>query len=283
MNSLGTVLVSVLTELQIPYKILDREEVVFALDLGRKKPHYIVNTIMGVNSEFGTKICQDKWYTYQVLKNVVAMPVTYGYLDPAGRYGDIAEFGSIPEIVADIKEKFTAPLIIKANQGSFGYHVFLCTKASDIESFVKTIFDQDNSHYDHVCLAQQHIAIEQEWRVIVYKGEIQFLYEKNTSNAIFHGNLSPLHWEKASADLVTDGELRERIQQFIAPIFETIDLTYTGLDVVKDTAGKFWLIEMNSKPGFSLFIEDNPQAEPVKKLYRTILSDLKNNYNLETR
>ena len=53
----------------------------------------------------------------------------------------------------------------------------------------------DGMHYDYIFLAQEYISIAQEYRVLVYDNELQFVYLKDNSEADFTGNISPLHFE----------------------------------------------------------------------------------------
>ena len=63
--------------------------------------------------------------------------------------------------------------------------------------------------------------------------------------AVFKDNLSPLHWEGAKAKIVTSHDEIEKLKSFCAPIFDKLMIPFCGLDVVKNKAGEYWLIEAN--------------------------------------
>lgn len=272
MTTSGTVLSEVLQELDIQYSYIDTDEVVFAIELG-DKTHFIINNILGLNSESDVKICSDKAYTFDVLRDVVSMPHTKKYLDPDGPYARYAEFEHLDAILADTAENFVFPFIVKKNSGSLGSQVFWCEDAAAVAKAAHSIFNRNSHSYDHVLLAQQGISIATEWRVLMLYGQLEFMYQKDVSQATFSGNLSPLHWDEGRAVLDTDVTTQQEIQQFLNPIFSKWQLPYGGFDVVRDTAGKLWLIEVNSHPAFSIFLRDN-EATPLKNMYKKILKEL---------
>lgn len=273
MTTTGTVLKDVLSELDIPYELVDEDRVVFALQTQAGKPHFIINNILGINSESDVKLCADKAYTHDILSDVVRMPKTKKYLDPEGPYSAYAQFSSLEAIYDNISSEFELPCVVKKNSGSLGSHVFWCEDAEAVRTAGASIFNKQSRGYDHVLLAQEGIAIKEEWRVVVLHGRIQFMYQKDTVGATFSGNLSPLHWEDSKAVLVSDALLSSEIQAFLDPIFAVWQLPYGGFDVVRDKNGMLWLLEINSHPAFSIFLRDN-DAEPLKKVYRKVLREL---------
>ena len=273
MTTSGKVLAAVATELGISHTCVDPDKVVFALQTP-SGVRYCINNSLGLNSEVDEKLCADKAYTYDVLHGVVSMPPTKKYLDPDGPYPEYAQFASVEEIVSDIVEQFEVPhnpVVLKKNSGSLGIEVYWCATRQQVMDAVSSVFSKSSINYDHVLLAQQAIWIATEWRGIVLEGQVQFLYRKDTSAAHFTGNLSPLHWEHSTAVLDEDPALLQRIQAFIDPCFAVWQLPYGGYDIVEDTTGKLWLIEINSHPAFSIFLRDNDPA-PLKKLYTKILT-----------
>ena len=205
------------------------------------------------------------------------MPSTKSYLDPAGRYQEYKKFASREEIILDIKNNFELPVIVKKNTGSMGSGVYKCERWSEVELAVAAIFRRDSSSYDYICVVQTALSIQREWRVLMYNGKLQFMYEKDISNATFTGNLSPLHWKDSTARLVVERTLEQKAQDFLEPVFAKWQLPYGGFDVVEDTMGKYWLIEINSHPAFAVFLRDN-EAEPLKEMYKRVIADLQKKY-----
>ena len=202
-------------------------------------------------------VCNDKEYTYSILKDKIKYPRYKRYLEPKGakEYGFEKEILSNEEIVDDILENFKFPIIVKMNRGSKGKNVFKCDSRAEIENAVDTIFN-DNILQDNLLLAQEYINIKHEYRVITYKGKIELMYEKDFLDATFNGNLSPLHWDGGKAVLIEDEGLKNSIQEFITPIFPIIPITFAGLDIVEDTNGKYWFIEINNYPMLKILLRD---------------------------
>jgi glutathione synthase/RimK-type ligase-like ATP-grasp enzyme len=163
------------------------------------------------------------------------------------------------------------PVVIKPHSRSKGQNVTLCTEGRHIFDAVEKIFDHHSEYYDYVALAEEYIAPDREFRVVIFNREIVLMYEKDVREATFVGNLSPLHWQGAKAVVVTDKEIIGKMSDFIAPIFNELDINYAGLDVILGRDGKFYLIEVNTLIGFSHFVKDNGDA-PIIDLYENILA-----------
>ena len=263
-------------ELSLPYDVLHASGNFVRVTLS-SKPRYFVNWSTPFNDQGITRICLDKEFSYALLRDVIAMPKTLGFLSPSVQeaYKSYVHFDSIANIQDEISREFSLPIVVKRNRGSHGSKVFRCSSHEEVGGALGSIFDENDREYDYVALAQECIAIEKEFRVVVYDGRIQLAYEKSLEGAAFTGNLSPLHHENAKALAMTDQEVLAEIQTFIDPLFSVFPLQYGGLDIVRDRAGKWRLLECNSSPSFTRFIRDNGPAEVVK-MFRRILGSIQN-------
>lgn len=259
-------------ELRINFSYVTKNKNVLAIHLP-DKDHYIINSNLGLISNTQADLCKDKAYQYQLLSDVINMSTTLDYLDPHSKYTKFAKFKSHQEISNDIEKNFSFPIIVKKNTGTEGENVYLCNNKAEITKAVEIIFNKQNYLYDHVLLAQRHIKIKNEYRTIFYKYKLELLYKKDIKQAIFTGNLSPLHYQGSKAVEINARDFQEKISKFIIPIFTKLDLTYGGFDVAEDDSGKLWLIEINSVPGYAHYLEDN-KAGKVLGLFKKILSDL---------
>ncbi|MFB2836279.1 ATP-grasp domain-containing protein [Floridanema evergladense] len=241
------------------------------------KDYYFCNSRTPLIDEAVSKILQDKEYTYYLLKEKIKIPQTIGFLSPHcnEQYKSYLKCSSITEMMTEIKTNFALPVIVKRNSGSRGHNVFLCHTDEEIETALKVIFDLKTKGYDDIALAQQYILSKSEYRAIYLYKELVLLYEKNVKKAKFIGNLSPLHWQGAEAKYINDLEILAEIDNFVRPIFTTIDLDYGGLDIVIDSNNNYWLIEINSHPSYSIFIRDNGD-EQVIKIFEKMLIKLAN-------
>ncbi len=240
-----------------------------------KRPYFSVNNSCPLNSASDVNLTKDKDFTYKTLNGVINMPKTYSYLDPntPDQFKKYLKFNSYDEILKDITSKFKFPVIIKMNQGSRGINIFKCSTQEEVNKSIRTILNHNSQYYDYVALAQEFIDIEEEYRVIVLDGKIEFAYIKNNKIAKFVGNLSPLHFEGANSILIQDSEKIAKLQKFIDPIFSKLAIRYSGLDVVLSKNNELFLLELNSKPGFEYFARDNG-TELIVQLYEKVLKKL---------
>lgn len=276
MSKITSIIKRACDDLDIPNEYLGKDKQIFLIAHFGDYKHYFFNRISGLNNESISCMFDDKFYIQLLLEDVVNMPRTYSYIDSCAPqlYRSYKTQNTNSKIVNSILENHTFPVILKPNKGSFGHNIFLCKNKRDIKRAIRNIYNQKSRHYDHVLLSQDILNIKEEYRVIVYKNKLQFMYKKDISDAKFIGNLSPLHWENSKTVLIKDEKLLSEIKDFIKPISIKVDVQYAGLDVVRDEKGNLWLLEINSKPGFLKYLEHNSDDE-IYKLYIKLLTDLK--------
>lgn len=236
--------------------------------------HVFLNWGTPFNSQSVAQLCQDKDYFYSYFKNIVKSPKTISFLNPYcdEKYERYLDHKTIFEVILTVEVSIAYPVIVKKNRGSWGSNVFLVNNRCELEKSLLAVFNPNSATFDYVCLVQEKINISTEYRVIYFDGEYQFAYKKNTENASFSGNISPLHWEGATVSLVDENE-EITLKNFCAPMFSNGLIPYCGLDVALDTGGNLWVIEANSSPGFDYFIRDQGDSMVVK-LYESMLSNL---------
>jgi glutathione synthase/RimK-type ligase-like ATP-grasp enzyme len=271
--------------LELPYEFLDKNKVVLKVSFLDKSHLFIANNL-GLNNEVVEKICRDKSYTYQLLKDIVSIPETDTYIDPKAPeiYRGFSKFRTQCAVVSDILNKDLESIILKPNSKSMGVNVFDCNTEVSVKKAVASIWDKKSYYYDHILLAQEKITIQKEYRVVVFNGKVELVYQKDNqlvfTNSIpkYIGNVSPLHYEGAKAVLLSvknkkDKKIISDLQSFLSPIFKNIDLKYAGIDVVLDSNNKYQLLELNSKPGYSFFVRDNGSDEVIsffEKVLKTL-------------
>ncbi len=242
------------------------------------KEYFFTNTRTPFNNESVASVCLNKVYSYMLLKDELAMPKTKSYIDPlaAESLQKYVTHTSVREIVADIVSSFTFPVVLKMNAGSQGRHVYKADTARKLTSSIKAIFNQRQRNYDFSVLVQPYIEIVHEYRVLVLDGEIVLLYEKVVTEK--NDNLSPLHNESGKAVIIEDATVYEKIRSIIADSPRLQAMRWLGLDIAQDATGDWWIIELNSHPGFSYFIRDNG-IESLVPVYTAMLQKLQNESN----
>ena len=235
--------------------------------------YVFINWTTPLNPQSISHLCLDKVFFYHFFQDSINMPKTAGYLYPFcdQKYLQYLKEKSYQEIVNSIENQFQYPLIVKNNRGSLGHFVFQVNDRQTLFSAIESIFNRNSKTFDYVALAQDYIDIKTEYRAVYLNGALIFAYEKNIENAIYDGNLSPLHWQGAKAILVHDKALLNQIARFCSSLFQKMMIPFCGLDVAIDKQGVWWLIEANSAPGFQHIINDGCQKEVIDLYKKMIL------------
>jgi glutathione synthase/RimK-type ligase-like ATP-grasp enzyme len=239
------------------------------------RSYVFVNWTTPFNSHSVMKLCQDKDYFYSFYHDVVHMPKTLSFLNPYtdDKYARYLDSTTIFSTIEQIEAEFSYPLIVKKNRGSWGSNVFKVENRRALEKGLLDIFNMSSSRFDYIGLAQEFIDVEVEYRVIFLNGNYQFAYEKIGGEGENLDNLSPLHTEGSKAQYMTDEATIQAIQDFCAPVFDKLMIQFCGIDIAQDKAGKLWLIEANSSPGFDHIIRHEGD-ELVVQLYEKMLKQL---------
>lgn len=271
-------LVKACENLGITYKKLDQLGNLLSLNINNED-QYFTNVRVPINNEPVASICVNKAYTYWVLNEEVPMPKTKSYLDPDSKDEDIqknAEFKKQKLIIADILKNFELPVVVKMNSGCQGKHVYKCNTKRKIAHAVKSVFNKKQKDYDSSVLAQSFLEIKNEYRAILLDGEVVLLYEKVSNQKT--QNLSPLHNDDGRAELVQDLEIKNKISEIVSRSSKIKEFGWIGLDIARDSKGEWWVLELNTRPGFSYFIRDNGDTEIVR-VYEKLLTRIKNGKN----
>ena len=191
------------------------------------------------NNQSIVRLCCDKEFFYNYYQDVITMPQKKGFLDPncGPDYSEYLRFKTMNAIIQEGKHLFSYPLIVKMNQGSQGKCVFKVCDDKQFEHALKEVYKND-----YIALVQEYVDIKSEYRIVYLNKRLMFAYKKNNENAIFTGNISPLHFDGAYAEIVEDKELLNAFDKFIQPMLLKKDIPYCGLDVALDKEDKMWLI-----------------------------------------
>jgi len=238
------------------------------------KEYFFTNTRTPFNNESVASVCLNKIYSYMLLKDELPMPHTKSYIDPHAveALQKYVTHATVDDIVADITKSFAFPVVLKMNAGSQGRHVYKVETSRKLTRSIKAIFNPRQQNYDFSVLVQPYIEIVHEYRVLVLDGDIVLLYEKVVTEK--NDNLSPLHNGSGKAVRIDDSAIYEKIRSIIAGSPRLGQMRWLGLDIAEDASGEWWIIELNSHPGFSYFIRDNG-TEPLVPIYATMLEKLK--------
>jgi glutathione synthase/RimK-type ligase-like ATP-grasp enzyme len=222
-------------------------------------PYLFANWATPLNTHASARLCEDKDFCYRALHKKMPMPHTRAFLDPNvdPKYAGYLRHHNHSAIARAMEAEFDFPFIVKRNRGSHGSNVFVVADHAALLERIEVIFDPSSKHYDYVCLAQNFVHIDIEYRGIFLHDRLVFAYEKQAPAHVFpNENLSPLHRSGGRAILVRDSTTIEAINETVGPNLSGYGIRYAGVDVVRDNNGLYWVIELNASPGFDQFVAD---------------------------
>lgn len=261
------------TNLSIPYDVLDDFGNWICIHLDRE--YHFVNSRTPFNTDATSVLCEDKSFLYRYVSTEIQMPETISYMTPysKSRYREYCQFDSVKRIAMDIEQKLGFPAIIKMNRGLRGHNVFRVRNIREAKRALTIIFNPKKRYFDYVAIAQKEIFIHKEYRAILFRGECLLLYEKRCGEK--RTSLSPLHNEGAQAVHIPETDsMYAKVTQFLHQSSKVQEFEFVGADVVVDHEGTFWLLELNTYPGFTKFTADNGD-EYLVQMYEKILDKMR--------
>ncbi len=236
--------------LSVPYRFIDQNKAVLAIDI-KGNTRIVLSTRLGLLTEAEWWILRDKYYTNLLFAHSGLFPQTMSFADPDAtkHFAHFAKEKSIGEIVDRIESAFSFPVVVKRNRGTQGYNVFICQTRVEIASALEQIYSKQQIEYDHIALAQEYIEPANEYRLIVFNSQLEFAYQKPHHLEKFGG--------KKEADLIVDASLLARFETLVQKLTDCYPLSYGGIDVVEDSTGKLFVLEINGSPSYSQFIKKN--------------------------
>jgi glutathione synthase/RimK-type ligase-like ATP-grasp enzyme len=119
---------------------------------------------------------------------------------------------------------------------------------------------------------QKFIDKSEEFRVLVL-GDTIGSYERKTSTDPneFRNNVSL----GASEEFINMSEISEAVKYVSLKASKVLNIQVGGVDVVIDTQGKIWLLEVNRGPGFTYNSDKSPEMDSVADYFKRSLSKAK--------
>ncbi|MDD4519290.1 MAG: hypothetical protein PHI50_00175 [Alphaproteobacteria bacterium] len=258
-------------EKKVPYRMIQDCRNLLEIQSRDGKSHLFIAGSTPFNSQSVCSLCRDKEFFYNYYKASIKMPKTRGFVKPtcSEEWREYLKFKTIDEVVEEGEKNFTYPFVTKMNKGSQGKCVFKVNNNTEFRESLEEIYKED-----YVALVQEYVDIKSEYRIIYLNKKLMFAYKKNNENAAFVGNMSPLHFAGAYAEIVDNQNLLTSFDNFVQPMLAQNDIPYCGLDVVLDKENKMWLIEGNASPAFGYFLQNPKGHDILKSLYTEMFKSL---------
>ena len=229
----------------VPYEVLDKFGNFIEIKDGSKSSRFFINAKTPFNNNSLIFMATDKDFTHRFLKDDIKMPKSISYFNPSEPNKEFTKFDSVEDIAKDIEKNFPYPMIVKMNSGSASKNVFACKNFDDVKNSLNKIFNKKLRDYDFVAIAQELLDKKDEYRVLIFKGEVLVVYKKN----------------KDIFDL--EEGLEKEIIDFVLSSNKLKSFEFTGLDVIRTKDNKLYLLEVNTYPSIRSLVKNGGEEVAV--------------------
>lgn len=181
------------------------------------------------NSSRAIALCDDKGLTYQALK-------TYKVKTPNTFVFSLTYNENINQYLDEIMPSLVLlgfPLVIKERFGSFGEQVYLVNDVEELKQLLTKVGDSP-------LLAQTYIDYEKgvDYRVYVINGKA-VLAVKRENKDDFRSNVN-------QGGVMSEVFLDKKMEEVATKAAKATQCVYAGVDLIKDEAGNYLVLEVNS-------------------------------------
>lgn len=263
----------------------------------------IVNYKIDANSSISEKIANDKYSTYEVLKNYNIPIVEHIVLF---NENIMPEYGFVNDGYNILKNN--EKVVIKVNESSQGKDVFLCDDSKQKMKIVKELFERGEKSLS-VCPYKEIIY---EYRAFYVYGKIEYIYKKqkpfvigdgiSTIKELIDKNLkylkSPLKnidlnyipkldekiivgWKhnlsEGAIPIIIDNQesIYEELKEIAIKTAKVIGLNFAAIDVIVTDNQEVSVLEVNPNFGINKFCELIPEGYKImKEMYSKVIDKI---------
>jgi len=261
------------------------------------KTRYITGYKFESNNHALGLICDDKYALYEVLSHFNIKVAEHYIVFKNYDRNKIIEYAS----------KYNYHLVVKINEGTCGNDMYQVTNEEELfkmidKLLVKAFSISLSPFYD----------IKNEYRSIIYKGNIELFYGKkrpivigNGKSTVYelllefnnnyfskikdHSNLDYIlekdkiyeyGWQHnlskgAIPFYVEDNDIKSKIQNLALEVANKLNLNFVSVDIIELTNNNIMVLEINSGVMMENFMKIMDNGENIsKEIYRKVISDL---------
>ncbi len=164
-----------------------------------------------------------------------------------------------------IVEDLGFPIIAKDIHQHYSKGIYVIKKTGDFNSLI----DLNSKEMGKSFLLQKFVNIEAEYRIIVLGGEA-ISAQKMVRD--LSGTRAKIDFERKE-EYVKLNSIPNEALEITAKAAKALDIQVAGVDIAKDTAGNWWLLEVNRGPALTYDTNISPEVIEISKY---INSQLKN-------
>ena len=234
------------------------------------KPLYFLRNKHPFNDYVSGKLAEDKGYQYELFDRAnIAVPRTMTVFNPLSdrRFDRYKTHASVADIVSDVVQHMSFPVVLKRNHGSMAQGVYLEANAEDLQSRLQALCEE-SSRFDNVLLIQAYVE-GPEYRIVGSEDELLLAYEKQNDSDIEGEDINPLHRAGGRAVPVVDDGLLEDFRALTQALNRVLDLGFYAIDLIAGSNGYF-VLEVNPNPICHFYNADNGRGDFVQ-IYRYLV------------
>lgn len=228
------------------------------------KPLYFLRNKHPFNDYVSGKLAEDKGYQYELFGRAnIAVPRTMTVFNPLSdrRFDRYKTHASVADIVSDVVQHLSFPVVVKRNHGSMARGVYLETNAEDLQSRLYDLCVESNQ-LDNVLLIQAYVE-GPEYRIVGSEDELLLAYQKQNDSDIEGEDINPLHRAGGRAVAVVDEELLEGFRALTQALNRVLVLGFYAIDLIASSNG-FFVLEVNPNPICHFYNADNGRGDFVQ-------------------
>ena len=215
---------------------------------GGRRPFLFLRNKHPFNDYAAARLAEDKGYQHELFAAAgLPVPFTMQLFNPYAddRFNRYKRHRTVEEMVADVEAQTGWPVLVKRSRGSGSQGVHLETDAEGVSRRLQSLFENAGP-LDNLVLVQSFVS-GQEYRVVATRGELLLAYAK-ASDGPGGEDLNPLHHPGGRAERVDDEEVLAPLRRLAGEVAGVIDLGFYAIDLIRDDAGAWWILELNPNP-----------------------------------
>ena len=170
----------------------------------------------------------------------------------------------LEKIHTDVSERFDYPIVLKPNNGSRSKHVYFAKSHEELSRKIVHIQPKIPE------MLVQSFVDQDEYRIFIYKGEIQFMYQKRYQDSM-QRDAAPL-----PETLITDG-FPVSLIAFAKQIYNYTTAPVIGVDLFIDDLSSdnpnLTILELNHNPGLSVLYKTYNKKELAIQLLSSVYKE----------
>ena len=234
------------------------------------KPLYFLRNKHPFNDYVSGRLAEDKGYQYEVFDRAnITVPKTMTVFNPLSdrRFDRYKTHASVTDIVSDVVQHMSFPVVVKRNRGSMAQGVYLEANAEGLHSRLQDLC-VESSRLDNVLLIQAYVE-GPEYRIVGSEDELLLAYEKQNDSDIEGEDINPLHRAGGRAVAVVDEGLLEGFRVLTRALNRVLNLGFYAIDLIASSDG-FFVLEVNPNPICHFYNADNGRGDFVQ-IYRYLI------------